>query len=90
MSKPEDIPQDVWDAADAVLDGNAWNPIRTEAIARTIMAERERCAKVAGDYIISGNSIHPDVPFERLADSTITIAHTTCQHVAAAIRKGAQ
>ena len=46
MSKPSDIPQDVWGAASAI------NDILTDAgvakIARAIMAERERCAKITG------------------------------------------
>lgn len=55
MGKPEDIPQDVWEVARKV-----WLAIRrpehtgvlpSEAIARAILAERERCAKVAGNEL---------------------------------------
>lgn len=49
------IPADILEAADAVLTGNAWNPLRTEAIARAIMAERERCA--ADLEIIAGKLV---------------------------------
>lgn len=46
MSKPADIPEDVWDAADVALDGilRAGDPVATtEVVARAILAERERC-----------------------------------------------
>lgn len=55
MSRPEDIPQDVWDAAFAAMP-----PINRDAyetspyamvlhlgFARAIMAERDRCARIA-------------------------------------------
>lgn len=42
MSKPDDIPQDVWDRA-AML----WGHEARIGIARAIMAERERCAAAA-------------------------------------------
>lgn len=45
MTKPDDIPQDVWDAAGALK--SAFHTIGsgnlTEFAARAIMAERERC-----------------------------------------------
>jgi hypothetical protein len=43
--KPDDIPQDVWDAARKLgfLRGR-------EIIARAIMAERERCAQIAANH----------------------------------------
>jgi hypothetical protein len=60
VSKPEDIPQDVWATSVKVelvvevefTDLRDWNSrdVATEVIARAIMAERERCAKIAGDY----------------------------------------
>ena len=49
--KPEDIPQDVWDTAERcwtfVMDETHGAPDEIEQIARAILAERERCAKVA-------------------------------------------
>lgn len=55
--KPDDIPQDVWDVAEAVRgrvfnamhddDGRLTDNDPAEDIARAIMAERERCAKIA-------------------------------------------
>lgn len=62
MSKPDDIPQDVWDEGvkeaqhfvqwlDAGNSTGSLSPHAVEgladSIARAIMAERERCAKVA-------------------------------------------
>lgn len=49
MTKPDDVPQDVWDAAVAALDlmpshGVQMRHHRIENIARAIMAEREACA----------------------------------------------
>ncbi|WP_323015504.1 hypothetical protein [Devosia sp.] len=46
MSKPEDIPQDIWDAA---AIGAAPLVKRQELIARAVMAEREACAHAAFD-----------------------------------------
>ncbi len=43
--KPDDIPQDVWGAAIAATRYK--HIMLDEAIARAIMAERERCANVA-------------------------------------------
>lgn len=41
MSKPEDIPQDVWDIAMDIYDSAAFQ------IAHAIMDEREACAQLA-------------------------------------------
>lgn len=58
MSKPADIPQDVWNAAETAFDLMLCNCIEAsgtskqfridsiEPHARAILAERERCAKV--------------------------------------------
>lgn len=58
MGKPEDIPQDVWDVADAAFDLMLCNCIEasgtseqlridsTEPIARAILAERDQCVAV--------------------------------------------
>lgn len=58
MSKPDDIPKDVWDATDVIAEPllgrheRGWVmwplvwPAR-EIAARAVMAERERCAKIA-------------------------------------------
>lgn len=62
MSRPDDIPADVWVAADEALDNLLCNCIEasgsteqlrvdsTIPIARAILAERERCAKVAEGF----------------------------------------
>lgn len=48
MEKPDDIPQDVWDAADAVFEvGSALGSEAQLIISSAILAERERCASVA-------------------------------------------
>lgn len=92
MSKPSDIPQDVWDAARQALIDAGRNPeyeIRTlPLVVRAIMAERERCAKIADHRwhefdakLASGN-----VP-EHLQERAIGRAFEA-QHLADAIRKG--
>lgn len=67
MNKPDDIPEDVWDAANVAyiaIDDHALAPMdclhcgglsidqwATQAvIARAILAERERCARIADHY----------------------------------------
>lgn len=66
IGKPDDIPQDVWDTADAVgeaIHGKhvrgfiSW-PLMSESgvkpqiiVARAIMAEREACAQVVSDQV---------------------------------------
>lgn len=53
---PADIPQDVWDAAakvdipPAMSGPYNWRAVLREAIARAILAERERCAKIAEGF----------------------------------------
>lgn len=53
MSKPDDIPQDVWDSTEGVRISFV-NPdpdeVR-EAVARAVMEERERCAKIAEEML---------------------------------------
>ena len=46
MTKPDGIPQDVWQQAEAALFDGSSNVMKIiEAIARAIMAEREACAQ---------------------------------------------
>lgn len=59
MTKPDDIPQDVWDAAEDAFDTLLCNDIQASGtaaqfridsitpVARAILAERERCARLA-------------------------------------------
>jgi hypothetical protein len=50
MSKPDDIPQDIWDAASAVVgppDGLGYAKVFTDRVARAIAAERDGCEKIA-------------------------------------------
>lgn len=61
MSKPEDIPQDVWEAAGTIINGAGnWR----EDLSRLILAERERCAKVLSDNhtIVRGDPADPMMP----------------------------
>ena len=49
---------------------------------------RDQCAVVASMYTVKpGASIHPDIPFEKMNEIAKTAAHTTAQHIAAAIRE---
>lgn len=85
-----DIPEDIENKAERLVGEWFNGPFGfsdlQDAIASAILAERERCAQIAALFIINGNSIHPDVPFERIAEGVKNIAHTTCQHIASAIR----
>jgi hypothetical protein len=76
MSKPEGIiPEDVWEAA-----GTVWLTINlrsippgrdvpaTEWIARAIMAERERCARLAVKQGAEWGSLDAGVACDDLAD----------------------
>ena len=48
MTKPDDIPQDVWETAkgwaSAEVQMTAGKPVVAHAVARAIMAEREACS----------------------------------------------
>lgn len=59
MSKPEDIPQDIWDNASRIADEAQLESYTVWAIARAILAERERCASIAG-YGTTDEDWHPD------------------------------
>ena len=55
MGKPDDIPQDIWDAASNAVgaagvytSGTLSHLLLLERVARAIIAERERCANLAG------------------------------------------
>lgn len=65
MSKPDDIPQDVWDTATelaaelrsaVVWHSNSANEVIATALARVRLAERERCFGIAALY-----ADHPEV-----------------------------
>lgn len=56
MTKPDDIPQDVWDAANDMaaewlMPGGEGHTMASNDIARAIMAEREACALVAEERV---------------------------------------
>ena len=65
-----------------------WHESIKDCFAHVREDEQERCAQVAAMYSIDKNSIHPDIPWDQMNDQAKMIAHTTCQHVAAAIRGG--
>ncbi|HTH11972.1 MAG TPA: hypothetical protein VMA55_20570 [Acidovorax sp.] len=48
MVTPDDIPQDIWEAAAAALREVATTEEGLYLVARAIHAERERCAEIAG------------------------------------------
>jgi hypothetical protein len=92
--KPEDIPQDVWDAAEFVGEAihgrhvrgwvswpliTASGPPPQEIVARAIMAERERCAAVADTYFMRWENDGSAYWLERRMHS---------EEIAGAIRKG--
>lgn len=75
MSKPDDIPTDVWVAADEALDTMLCNDIeasgsseqlRTDsvrAIADAIMAERKRCLDLANGWLIAFGEVGAQLKF---------------------------
>lgn len=79
MSKPDGIPQDVWDAAREATGGwmaageSESNAALVQSVGRAIVAERERCAKIADAYAYGGSGSF-NAPIE----------------IAAAIRKGGE
>lgn len=91
MTRPSDIPADVWDTARHVLSNGFTSPIPSVelciAVARAILAERERAAKVCEDAADDA-----DDRFNRTASevwrSNYASAHVTCKRLAAAIRSG--
>lgn len=55
MNKPDNIPQDVWDAAEnmPLVDTDDMDFGISLVIARAILAERERCAEIADTTVSS-------------------------------------
>lgn len=60
MTRPNDIPQDVWDASEDHLRTYSYLLSSTEIIARSAMAERDACAVRAGNYLMTKTPL--DVP----------------------------
>lgn len=53
MTKPDDIPDDIWIVAEGLeteIDAPDFVPRNTELIARAILAEREACAKLGDRF----------------------------------------
>lgn len=82
MTKPDDIPQDVWQTAQYICT--------QESIARAIMAEREACAAIA--EIIAGHKPAEPVgtPWAAIHSSAMEIGIKTAGIIAAAIRNRRQ
>jgi hypothetical protein len=85
-----DIPQDIMVAAALAWDDlrrAEGGPAQRDAIARAIMAERARCAKVAASYFAMSDSALD----QALEDDQIDLieAMQCGDQIAAAIRKGA-
>ena len=69
-----------------ILRGDWDNTPVVRAALAAIIETQERDAALAERYIIDGNPIHPDIPADAMAPDARMIAHTTCQHIAEAIR----
>ena len=51
MSRPDDIPQDVWDAVSGLpIISENFDDADFACVARAIMAEREACAQIAHGF----------------------------------------
>jgi hypothetical protein len=97
MSKPSDIPQWAWDKAVQCLGYGGGNElagvIRAQRIniARALMAERERAAKIAEDEPEFPESADENTQKALDENSPLTVAriacHMTKEAIAAAIRK---
>lgn len=83
MGKPDDIPQDVWDAANAI--NGILTPTGVAKIARLLLAERERCAKVADRYT-GARFVRQS---RELTTHEVYEVKIFARLIAAAIRKGA-
>ena len=78
---------DAEDAVQAALAALAEAADEIASLRARVEAATEEAARIAELYIINGNSIHPDIPANQMAPAARMIAHTTCQHVAEAIRQ---
>lgn len=94
MSKPDDISQDIWDAARSATGG--WmaagngesNHALIESVARAILAEREQCLaeiEAARASCEAERNKHPRKSELRIANHG---AMTVCRDLAAIIRGG--
>jgi len=64
MSKPEDIPQDLWSAANAAFEQASLIADDDKCIAifaQAILAERERCAKIAAEFPYMGEPMGREI-----------------------------
>lgn len=88
MSKPDDIPQEVWDTAIGLSDAcyRDFSPIGgARAISRAIMAERERCAKHADSYLVGLTDKGDEKSARRIVNDAVV---GTAEGIGRAIRDG--
>lgn len=85
MTRPADIPQDIWDVGVDVLNDWSKGPPTSETIARAILAERERCAKKADRYTTAKNVRRP----RELTSEQVYEIKIFARLIAYEIRKGA-
>jgi hypothetical protein len=97
MSKPEDVPQGVWESAlswasviDQGMVAEDWYPVwqkelLVETIARAIMTESDRCAKIAETVVVEAFLIE-DLAKED--DTHIEGRDFMRDHISQAIRNG--
>jgi hypothetical protein len=95
MTKPDNIPQDVWSAAEDAFDTLLCNDIRASGtseqfridsitpVARAILAERERCAKMA-----DAERDRHWLNYQNGGQNRDLFYTTAAENVAAAIRNG--
>lgn len=93
MSRPDDVPEDVWGAVRNVLgldmlpSDNTMFEVPPELIARAILAEREaqkeRDAKIADHCATEWGGVA-----NRIKNTVFAGMADSAQHIAAAIRKG--
>lgn len=92
MSRPDDVPEDVWEEAGLAMSP-AWLNSETPAyfvqrvgIARALLAERERCAKICDEaekQCLEGRNEHPIKSEMRILNQG---AMTLARDLATAIR----
>jgi hypothetical protein len=70
------------------LDLHTCMEIETRApLARFAALVAEECAREASAFTLEGRPIHPDIAWSEMSDAARNVAHTTAQHIAAAIRQ---
>lgn len=84
MTRPEDIPEELWEAR-STLDIACLPVGGRELVCRAIMAERERCAKIADLYAVGLPGAADKSPTYKLVHETVVGCAT---NIAVSIRAG--